>query len=212
MILRGVLIWLLLTVSCASALAHWTCTTQESTCNLVFVVHDTWHAAIVLPKSDIALDSLPELVDFPDAEFIEFSWGDKDYFPDPNAGIFTGIKAAFWSSGAVLHVVGFSADVRSFYRNGELIELRLAANAHARLLDYISDTFSRPQPKGRAPASPGLVAHSRFYPATGKFSLLKTCNTWVAEALKFAGLPVSPGHVMTAGSLATQLSGIEGRE
>ena len=147
MILRGVLICLLLTVSWASALAHWACTTQESTCKLVFVVHDTWHAAIVLPKSDIALDSLPELVDFPDAEFIEFSWGDKDYFPDPNAGIFTGIKAAFWSSGAVLHVVGFSADVRSFYRSGELVELRLAVNAHARLLDYISDTYGFCTPK-----------------------------------------------------------------
>src|SRR6266511_2032008 len=196
MILRGVLIWLLLTVSCASALAHWTCTTQESTCKLVFVVHDTGHAAIVLLKSDIALDFLPEL----------------DYFPDPNAGIFTGIKAAFWSSGSVLHVVGFSGDVQSFYRSGEVVQLRLAADAHARLLEYTSDTFSRPQPNGRAQASPGLVAYSRFYPATRKFSLLRTCNTWVAEALKSAGLPVSPGHVMTAGSLATQLSGIEVRE
>jgi uncharacterized protein (TIGR02117 family) len=212
MILRSVLICLLLTVNCASALPHWACATQESTCKLVFVAHDTWHAGIVLRKADIALDSLPELVDFPDAEFIEFSWGDKDYFPDPNAGMFTAIKAAFWSSGSVLHVVGFSGEVKSFYRSGDLVELRLAANAHARLLEYISDTFSRPQPKGRAPASPGLVTHSRFYPATGKFSLLKTCNTWVAEALESAGLPVSPGHVMTAGSLATELSGIGVRE
>src|SRR6266498_2857205 len=132
MIFRGVLIWLLVLVSYGSALAHWACTTQESTCKLVFVVHDTWHAAIVLLKRDIALDSLPELVDFPDAELIEFSWGDKDYFPDPDAGMFTAIKAAFWSSGSVLHVVGFSGEVKSFYRSGELVELRLAANAHAR--------------------------------------------------------------------------------
>ena len=204
MILRGVLIWLLLTVSCASALAHWACTTQESTCKLVFVVHDTWHAAIVLPKSDIALDSLPELVDFPDAEFIEFSWGDKDYFPNPDAGIFSALKAAFWSSGSVLHVVGFRGDVKTFYGRAEIVELYLSAPAYARLQDFIAQTFLRPE-AGRAQASAGLLADSHFYPATHKFSLVKTCNTWVAEALEAAGLPIVSDYVMTPGQLAEQL-------
>jgi uncharacterized protein (TIGR02117 family) len=212
MILRSVLICLLLAASRASAAANWVCTTEEPMCKLVVVVYDSWHAAIVLRRADITHDSLPELVDFPDAEFIEFSWGDKDYFPNPDAGVFTGIKAAFWSSGSVLHLVGFSGNPKSFYRSGELVELRLTTNAHGRLLDYISRTFFRPPPRDRAEASAGLFTYSRFYPATHKFSLLKTCNTWVAEALKSAGLPISPGHVITADSLATQLSGIGGRE
>jgi uncharacterized protein (TIGR02117 family) len=181
-------------------------------CKLVVVVYDSWHAAIVLRKADIPPDSVPELVDFPDAEFIEFSWGDKDYFPNPDAGVFTAIKAAFWSSGSVLHLVGFNSSPKSFYRSGELVELRLTTNAYGRLLAYISHTFFRPPPSDRTEASAGLFAYSRFYPARHKFSLLKTCNTWVAEALNSAGLPVAPGHVMTANSLATQLTGIEGRE
>jgi uncharacterized protein (TIGR02117 family) len=212
MILRSVLIFLLVAASRAPAVANWACTTEDPMCKLAAVVYDSWHAAIVLRGADITPDSLPELVDFPDAEFIEFSWGDKDYFPNPNAGVFTAIKAAFWSSGSVLHVVGFSGNPKSFYRTGELVELRLTPNAHGRLLEYISHTFFRPPPRDRAEASAGLFTYSRFYPATHKFSLLKTCNTWVAEALKSAGLPVSPGHVMTANSLATQLTGIEGRE
>jgi hypothetical protein len=44
------------------------------------------------------------------------------------------------------------------------------------------------------------------YPATPKFSLLRTCNTWVAEALESAGVPVSPRMVNTAGNLASQLA------
>jgi uncharacterized protein (TIGR02117 family) len=199
-------------VSRAPAMAHWACTTEEATCKPIFIVYDSWHAGIVLRKADIALHALPELVDFPDAEFIEFSWGDKDYFPDPNAGVFSAIKAAFWSSGSVLHVVGFSGAVRSFYRSGEVVELRLTTNAHDRLLEYISHTFSRPAPRDRAQPSAGLVGYSRFFPATRKFSLLKTCNTWVAEALKSAGLPVSPGQVMTADSLASQLTEVGVRE
>jgi uncharacterized protein (TIGR02117 family) len=212
MMFQGSLISLLMIVSAAPATAHWACPTAEPTCKLVFVVHDSWHAAVVLRKSDIPVDSVPELLDFPNAEFIEFSWGDKDYFPDPDAGVFAAIKAAFWSSGSVLHLVGFSGNIRNFYRSGEVVELRLTAQAHERMIDYISDTFSRPQPKGRAQAHAGLFAYSRFYPATRKFSLLKTCNTWVAEALKSAGLPISPINVITADSLATQMSGLGVRE
>ena len=73
----------------------------------VFVVHDAWHAAIVTKKSDIPIAVLPELRDFPSAEYLEFSWGDRDYFPAPDAGVGLALKAAFWSSGSILHVVGF---------------------------------------------------------------------------------------------------------
>jgi uncharacterized protein (TIGR02117 family) len=205
-------ICLLVIVTRAPAMALWACTAEEPSCKPVFVVYDTWHAAIVLLKADIPLHALPELVDFAEADFVEFSWGDKDYFPDPNAGIFTGLKAAFWSSGSVLHVVGFNGPVKLFYPTAKIVELRLSTHAYGRLLDYLFHTFSRPVPGGRAQASAGLFAYSRFYPATHKFSLLKTCNTWVAEALKAAGLPVSPGHVMTADSVATQLSGLGVRE
>src|SRR5919106_699530 len=67
MMFRCFLICLLMIVSAAPATAHWACTTEEPTCKLVFIVHDSWHAAIVLRKSDIPVDSVPELLDFPEA-------------------------------------------------------------------------------------------------------------------------------------------------
>jgi uncharacterized protein (TIGR02117 family) len=182
---------------------NWACQTQNN-CKSVFIAHDSWHAAIVLPKSDLAPDAVPEIGDFPQAQFIEFSWGDKDYFPNPEAGVFTAIKAAFWSSGSVLHVVGVRADLRDFYRSGKIVELHLSAPAHARLQDFIGGTFSR-RGTSRAQANAGLFENSRFYPATHRFSLAKTCNTWVAEALAAAGLPVAPSYVLTAGQLAEQI-------
>jgi hypothetical protein len=39
----------------------------------------------------------------------------------------------------------------------------------------------------------------------GKFSLLRTCNTWVAEALQYAGLPISSGFVITAANLGRRV-------
>jgi hypothetical protein len=77
---------------------------------------------------------------------------------------------------------------------------RLALGAFNRLVETFAQTFAC------APASPSLFPSSRFYPATPKFSLLRTCNTWVAEALESAGVPVSPRMVITAGNLASQLA------
>jgi uncharacterized protein (TIGR02117 family) len=186
--------------------ADWSCAPQEPACNSVFIVHNAWHAAIVLKREDLSSDALPELVDFPDAKFIEFSWGDRDFFTDPNAGVWAALRAAFWSSGSVLHLVGFNDGVAEFYRGSETTELRLAPPAYRLLIDFLSHAFARPASAGRAQSSPGLFAYSRFYPATARFSLLRTCNTWVAEALSAAGLPLSPSGVLTAGSLASQIA------
>lgn len=197
-------LWLLL--SQTAIFADWSCTSGEASCKSLFIVHNSWHAAIVLGKKDIAPTELPEADDFPGVEFIEFSWGDKDYFPDPHSGVFAAIKAALWSTGSVIHLVGLSGSIEQFYRDAEIIELRLSLGAFNRLLETLAQTFARAHANGRAPASPGLFPNSRFYPATPKFSLLRTCNTWVAEILESAGIPVSPRSVITAGNLASQLT------
>jgi len=194
--------------SAGMARADWVCAPSETSCKTIFIVHNSWHAAIVLSRSDLSLDALPELADFPEAKFIEFSWGDQDFFPDPNSGIWAALRAAFWSGGSVLHLVGFNENVGQFYRGAEIFELRLAPAAQRQLIHFISQTFARPTSNNRAQARPGLFAYSRFYPATAKFSVLRTCNTWVAEALAAAGVPISPGTVLTAGSLASQLADI----
>jgi len=197
-------LWLLLFPS--GSWAEWSCEAEKPSCKSVFIVHDSWHAAIVLNKNDLSPAEIAELADFPGAEFIEFSWGDQDYFPDPHSGFFAAVKAALWSSGSVIHLVGFSGTLEQVYRGAKIIELRLSLGAFNRLLESLSKTFLRAQGSNRAPAAPGLFPNSHFYPATPKFSVLRTCNTWVAEVLESAAVPVSPRTVITAGNLAGQLA------
>ena len=200
------------TLLLAAAFAHGgSCAADQFSCRPVFIIHDDWHAAIVLRASDISaisMTALPELSDFPDALFIEFSWGDQDYFPDPNSGVWAALRAALWSAGSVLHLAGFSVDPGQFYPGAKIIELRLESTAYRQMLDFISQTFARQPPNLRAPARPGLFAYSRFYPAQTRFSILRTCNSWVAEALEAAGLPLSPRWVITASHLASQLEAL----
>jgi Protein of unknown function (DUF2459) len=51
-----------------------------------------------------------------------------------------------------------------------------------------------------------LYGDSKFYSARGRYHLLYTCNTWIADALRAAGLPITPVYAMTAGNLMWQVS------
>jgi uncharacterized protein (TIGR02117 family) len=171
----------------------------------IFIVHDQWHAAIVAQRTDIAPDEIPELAYFGDAEYVEFSWGDADFFPAPEGSIGLALRAAFWSRGSVLHLVGFKGAVKATSPSAEIIELSLSAKEFQKLIAFISAEFKRDEPSLAATPSPGLSSQSRFFPANSKFSLLRTCNAWVAEALGAAGLPVRSTYVFTAGNLANQV-------
>ena len=170
-----------------------------------YLVHNDWHAAIVVRAADVSIGRLPELGDFAQAEYLEISWGDAEYFPAPDAGVFAALKAAFWSSGSVIHIVGFSGSIEKAYPGAEIIDLALADDDFQKLIRFVSDDFFRPAPATSAKAAPGLFSNSRFYPAKSKFSALRTCNTWIAEALRAAGLPLNPWTIITAGRLAQQV-------
>jgi uncharacterized protein (TIGR02117 family) len=171
----------------------------------IFIVHDDWHAAIVLRKIDIAAALIPETKDFPGAEYLEFSWGDADYFPAPQASIGLALRAAFWSRGSVLHVVGINRPLPDYFSAGQIIQVPISRGALHRLKEFLAMQFDRVQPGARATSIPGLVPNSRFYPSAGEFHIFRTCNTWVAEALQYAGLPVTSGLVITAASLARRV-------
>jgi len=171
----------------------------------VFVVHNNWHAALVVRKADLTPGLIPEEDQFPEAEYLEMGWGDRDYFPATEESVGLALRAAFRSRGSVLHVVGFRGAVRDYFRDSEIVEIALSRQAFWRLSAFVSASFSRADPSIPAQSQPGLVANSRFYSAAGRFSVLRTCNTWIAEALKSAGLDITPGYVITAASLTRQI-------
>jgi uncharacterized protein (TIGR02117 family) len=171
----------------------------------VFVVHNNWHAALIVRKADLSQALFPEQDHFPEAEYLEIGWGDRDYFPATEESVGLALRAAFWSSGSVLHVVSFRGPIGDYFVDGEIIELALSPEAFQRLSEFVSASFSRADRSVAAQSQPGLVPHARFYPAAGRFSILRTCNTWIADSLKNAGLDISPRYIITAASLARQV-------
>jgi uncharacterized protein (TIGR02117 family) len=195
---------LLLASGCAPPLTELQPGAQEND-RKIFVVNYGWHTSIVIKKADIHSSALPELRDFPDAEYVDIGWGDWDYYQAPDPGLGLALKAAFWSSRSVLHVIGFKDAVENYFSGSEIVRITLSDEAFRMLVEFVSAAFVRPDGVGPAPGLHGLAPNSRFYPATGRFHLFRTCNTWVAEALQAAGLPIAPAYAFTAGNLSYQV-------
>jgi uncharacterized protein (TIGR02117 family) len=191
---RTIVVVFLLAVGCAKSIAQLQLGAENT--KSVFVINYGWHSAIILKKVDISELILPESKDFAQSEYLEFGWGDADFYQDPDPGLGLALKAAFWSSGSVLHVGGLSGTLGKSPPSKDIVEIALSQKALQRLSEFISATFARPPAETR----PGLYPDSRFYSANGKFHIFRNCNTWVAEALRAAGLPIS-GSIVTAGGL-----------
>src|ERR671918_737324 len=200
----GATLLLCLACSCAIPAAEVQLRGEAEKARRIFVTRSGWHSGIVIKRSDISERDLPELKDFPDADYLEFGWGDWDYFQAPDPGIGLAFKAAFWSSGSVLLVVGIKGAAESHFSGSEIVEIVLADERFRQLIDFISGTFSRPSPGLPAEARPGLDSKSRFYRAQGRFHLFRTCNTWVADGLRSAGLPIA-SSILTAEGLMGQV-------
>jgi uncharacterized protein (TIGR02117 family) len=169
---------------------------------VIYVTSNGWHTGIVVASSDLPRHAIPEVDDFPMAKYLEFSWGDAEYFPAPEKGLGVVVAALFIPTPAVVHLAGLPAHPRKVYPSAEIVELRITLEQFQNLLTYLDDTFDR---ETTLSSSPGLYSFSRFYPASGRFHILNTCNTWTARGLKAAGVPVTVTGTLQAEALMAQL-------
>jgi len=176
--------------------------TSDKGRQIVQVVSNGWHTAIIVPRAEVAaVGLLPETADFPDAAFLEFGWGDRAYFQATEVTIGLTLRAALTATPAVMHVTGHQLAPEPMHPELEVVRVGLSDDEFRLLVRAVADTFDRP-PAGRAqPVSTGLDPNSRFYKARGTFHLFNTCNTWTARTLRAAGMELAPAGISTAEDL-----------
>lgn len=185
------------------SLALWISAPAPAAARTIYLVNIGWHVGIALAVDDALRRAMPEAAAFPRAAFIEFGWGDRDFYRAENPGNIMALKAALMPTEAVMHLYGFSRPVAEAFSRSEILEITLSDQEFAGLFGHIHASFKRGGDGGKSEImGPGLYgASSRFYKATGEFHLLRTCNTWIAEALAAAGLEVDPDGIITAGAV-----------
>jgi len=179
--------------------------------HVVYVVSNGWHSGIVVARGALG-DLVPEATDLPEAVWLEFGWGDREYFPAESPGIGTALSAVLVPTPAVVHLVGLAAPPRRHGPDDETIALPVSAEGLARLVAALDATFDRGTAQRAESVAPGLYPGSLFYPAHGEFHLFYTCNTWVAGRLQAARPELDARGVQTADDLMVRVRALAGAE
>lgn len=169
------------------------------------VVGHGWHTGIVLRAADVPGGAWPARADFPEAQYLEIGWGDRDYYQAADPGAWLALRAILWPTPGVLQVVAFDGPVERYFGTAEVIELGVSEAGLQRLIDRVRHSHEFDSAGQPIALGPGRYGRSRFYASRERFHLFKTCNVWVAEVLREAGLPVLPSQSITAEQLLAQL-------
>jgi uncharacterized protein (TIGR02117 family) len=170
----------------------------------ILLVRTGWHTGIVLPRDDALAGGIAEAGDFAPGTWLEFGWGDRDYFTAPNPGLLDALVAGLVPTNSAMHVVARSALPRSRDGDVDTVAVPLSEAGYARLMGEIAAAFDRGGGTAAAPL-PRRGQQGVFYPAHGAFHLFNTCNTWIARRLAAAGVPLSPTGIATADTLMARV-------
>ncbi len=184
------------------------------------------HAGLIIRLADI--DAIARQTDDPvlqavltrfDAyQWLEIGWGDEDFYRFAPALSDVTVRMAFnalagLNKTAVLHVAGLHDNAAASFPRSDVVDLRLTRRGLARLVGGLSKSFGRQSMESFAAESidrpielgPGIYGPSLFYRATGHYSVLNTCNRWIADLLASAGVAASPVPATLSGGLIAEL-------
>lgn len=167
----------------------------------VHVVNHGWHASLIIPANHLNQE-IPELRErFGTAAYYEVGWGDREFYQaqDPTIGL--GLQALFRSKGSVVHVVAIPHSPAREFNRLEVISTCLTKQEMSSVSEFLANSFSHSHRGPLVRLKQGLYGNSQFYAGKGRYSLLNTCNTWIARGLQSAGMHLSPSLILTSGSV-----------
>lgn len=203
--LRFFLSLILLSVGCASVDKSAYLPENTADERSVYVIGHGWHTGIVVSRKDIEDGFPPAIADnLPKGTYLEFGWGEEDFYRADklNSGVL--LKAAFMRNDAVLHVAGFSEPPESYFSNGTVVRINISEEGVRRITLFLADSFRLSEDNAVINRGKGLYGNSEFFAATGIYSLFHNCNRWTIEVLAKSGAPVSTSIVLTQGAVMKQ--------
>jgi len=167
--------------------------------SVAWVVDHGWHTEIGMPTDQITGELAIYRSVFPTARTLMFGFGKRTF-----------ITARVQASGelvmgplpgpAVIQVTGLNVPPAAAYV-GRTIRLALPPGGAERLSEFLWTAIGQSEAGGPRLVADGLFPGSLFYAAARGYNLTYTCNTFTADALQQAGLPVGQDVILAGGAL-----------
>lgn len=172
------------------------------------VVRRGWHIDVGFAAAEVGapLDAIGSF--FAGNHYLLFGFGDKHYLVAKRQS-FPQMLGALWPGEGMMLVTALEISPEEAFGGAEeVIRLAVSVREADAAQEFIWNSFLRP---GTAPTvyASGPYPGSAFFLSADHYSAFHTCNTWAAEVLQAAGLPVRKSGVMFAGQLWSQVRRID---
>ena len=162
----------------------------------MYVVRRGWHIDLGFAASDLTGPLAAAREQFPQARFFTFGFGDRRYLHARNPA-FPNMLAALWPGDGLLLVTALRGTPRQAFGDGQVLDLKLPARQVAQAQRSMAAALTlqdgHPQSDG-----PGPYEDSLYWRSSRRYSAAFTCNTWAAQVLSSAGLPLRVHGVVFA--------------
>jgi hypothetical protein len=165
-----------------------------------FVIDRGWHTDIGIGVEDMHGPLTTFEQTFPGVRYLVFGFGDRAYLLARHRMLLDTVGALFPGPGAIL-VTALRAPPADAFGAEHVVPLPLSRAQLDRLTGFIWDDLQK-DPRGLPlMIADGPYPGSLFYASSATYDLAYTCNTWTADALHVAGLPISSDGVVFASQL-----------
>ena len=167
------------------------------------VVERDWHTDVCIGTEDADARLMPLVVGYEGSHYLCFGFGDRHYLLSRKRGPMTLLSALLPGDGAILLTILRDTPAAAFGADN-VVRLDVSEQGIARLREFLVnavqfDSSGAPVGLGDGPYPGGL-----YFGATAKYDGFYTCNTWTADALRTAGIPIH-GPVLFAGGVMRQV-------
>ena len=156
----------------------------------LFVESNGVHVGIIMPKqaAGVNLRRLFPIDDLADPRFgghdhVSVGWGEQDFYLQTptwaDLKLQTVLAAALGSDRTLVHVDHVPAPPRG----ADVRRLVVRPAEYRRLVAYVQASLVPGGERHR-----GYFGNDAFYQAHGRYSAVHTCNAWIGDALRFAGI------------------------
>jgi len=166
----------------------------------IYVVRRGWHVDIGLPVAQLRGDLASVAHRWPVASYLLFGFGDRRYLMSRDTGSCSGL-AALWPGPGLILVTAIQGDLAGAFDDSEVLALPVESEQELRAQAYIRHSLRARDEQILEPVAVGPYDGSAYYAATSIYSGTHTCNTWAAEVLEAAGLPIDSAGVVLAGQV-----------
>lgn len=176
----------------------------------IYIVRRSWHIDIGFDTADLRPPLATLRTALPNARYLLFGFGDRRYLLSHGQS-FERLLGAVWPGEGLVLLTGIEATPQEVFGTTDVTRLTVSVTQATDLQEFVWDTLATEDGVATALAH-GPYSGSVYFGSVQRYSGLHTCNTWAAEALRSAALPVHSSGVVFSGQLWRQVRRIKRHE